>query len=87
MSQRELFKEEHGYDCYAYRQEYAGARQYQDGFNDEYVEWLEEKISKLSLCDKTQKNELLEALLKDADDKGNIVLIESIEKIIKDFNK
>lgn len=87
MEQREIFKEEHGFDCYAYRQDYAGAHQYQDGFNDEYVEWLEMKISKLSLCDKTQKNELLEAFLKHADGKGNIVLIENEKKIIEDFNK
>lgn len=51
------------------------------------VEWLEMKISKLSLCDKTQKNELLEAFLKHADGRGNIVLIENEKKIIEDFNK
>ena len=44
MNLREQFKKEMDYDCYAYRQDYAGAHQYQDGFNDEYVEQLEDKI-------------------------------------------
>jgi hypothetical protein len=42
---REEFREEMGHDCFAYRQEYAGAARAQDGFCDEYVEWLEARLA------------------------------------------
>lgn len=64
MELREKFEKENGHNVYAYRQDYAGARPYQDGFNDEYVEWLENKVQNLSLCAVSQRNELLTAFLK-----------------------
>jgi hypothetical protein len=51
MNLREEFEKEKGYDCYAYSQDYAGAEQYKDGFNDEYVEWLESKVNNVALYD------------------------------------
>ena len=45
MELRKEFEKEKGYDCYAYRQDYAGGNQYKDGFNDDYVEWLESKVN------------------------------------------
>tara|TARA_R110000824_G_C14969476_1_gene652925 strand:+ start:502 stop:765 length:264 start_codon:yes stop_codon:yes gene_type:complete len=86
MELREKYEKENGHNVYAYRQDYAGARPYQDGFNDEYVEWLESKVKNLSLCAVSQQSELLKAFLKNADDKGNIVLIESKQKCIEDFS-
>ena len=64
MELREKFEKENGHNVYAYRQDYAGARPYQDGFNDEYVEWLENKVQNLSLCAVSQRSELLTAFLK-----------------------
>ena len=49
MDLREEFKKENGYGVMAVRQDYAGQRPYEDGFCDEYVEWLEAKVEKLSL--------------------------------------
>ena len=49
MDLREEFKKENGYGVMAVRQDYAGQRPYEDGFCDEYVEWLEAKVKKLSL--------------------------------------
>lgn len=86
MELREKFEKENRYNVYAYRQDYAGQRPYQNGFNDEYVEWLESKFKNLSLCAVSQRSELLKAFLKDADNKGNIVLIESEQKCIDDFS-
>ena len=45
MDLQKEFEKEKGYDCFAYRQDYAGANQYKDGFNDDYVEWLESKVN------------------------------------------
>ena len=45
MDLRKEFEKEKGHDCYAYLQKYAGANKEQDGFNDEYVEWLESKVN------------------------------------------
>jgi hypothetical protein len=59
MELREKYEKENGHNVYAYRQDYAGARPYQDGFNDEYVEWLESKVKNLSLCAVSQRSELL----------------------------
>ena len=85
MELREKFEEEKGFNVYAYRQEYAGASVEKDGFNDDYVEWLESKVKIFSLSGVSQRSELLKEFLKNADDKGNIVLIESEEKTINDF--
>lgn len=85
MELREMFEKENGYNVYAYRQEYAGAKPYQDGFNDEYVEWLESKVKNISLCAISQQSELLNVFLKNAENKGNIILIESVQKCIEDF--
>ena len=49
MEIREEFKKENGYGVMAVRQNYAGQRPYEDGFCDEYVEWLEAKVKKLGL--------------------------------------
>lgn len=86
MELREKYEKENGHNVYVYRQDYPGARPYQDGFNDEYVEWLESKVKNLSLCAVSQRSELLKSFLKNADDKGNIVLIESEQKCIEDFS-
>ncbi len=86
MELREKFKKETGDSVMAYRQDYGGQTPYEDGFNDEYVEWLESKVKNLSLCAVSQRSELLKAFLKDADNKGNIVLIESEQKCIEDFS-
>ena len=51
MDLRKQFEEEKGHDCYAYRQDYAGSHQYQDGFSDDYVEWLESKVNNVVLDD------------------------------------
>ncbi len=85
MELRKKFEEEKGFNVYAYRQEYAGASVEKDGFNDDYVEWLESKVKIFSLSGVSQRSELLKAFLKNADDKGNIVLIESEQKTIEDF--
>ena len=59
MDLREQYKKEKDYDCYAYRQDYAGAKMYQDGYSDEYVEWLESKVNvtlgSVSKCQHTWK--------------------------------
>ena len=86
MDLKQKFEEDKGFDVYAYRQEYAGASVNKDGFNDDYVEWLENKVKILSLSGVSQRSELLKAFLKNADDKGNIVLIESEQKCIEDFS-
>ena len=44
MDLREEFKKEHKIDCYKYSRDHAGAIPYQDGFKNEYVEWLEKII-------------------------------------------
>jgi len=49
MELREKFEKEKGHNVYAYRQEYAGAKVEEDGFNDDYVEWLESKVKIFSL--------------------------------------
>lgn len=51
MDLRKEFEKEKGNDCYAYRQDYAGGHQYKDGFNDDYVEWLESKVNNVVLDD------------------------------------
>lgn len=51
MDLRKEFEKEKGHDCYAYLQKYAGANKEQDGFNDEYVEWLESKVNNVVLDD------------------------------------
>jgi hypothetical protein len=86
MDLKQKFEEDKGFDVYAYRQEYAGASVNKYGFNDDYVEWLENKVKILSLSGVSQRSELLKAFLKNADDKGNIVLIESEQKCIEDFS-
>ena len=45
MDLQKEFEKEKGYDCFVYRQDYAGAHQYKDGFSDDYVEWLESKVN------------------------------------------
>lgn len=50
MKLREKFKKETGFTAIAYRQDYGGQKPYEDGFADEYVEWLESKVENLSLC-------------------------------------
>lgn len=86
MELREKFKKETECSVMAYRQDYGGQTPYEDGFCDEYVEWLESKVKNLSLCAVSQRSELLKAFIKDADNKGNIVLIESEQKCIEDFS-
>lgn len=59
MDLREEFKKENGYGVMAVRQDYAGQRPYEDGFCDEYVEWLEAKVKKLSLHNVVGQSEQL----------------------------
>lgn len=61
MDLREEFKKENGYGVMAVRQDYAGQRPYEDGFCDEYVEWLEAKVKKLSLHNVVGQSEQLKA--------------------------
>lgn len=86
MELREKYKKETGYSVMAVRQDYAGQRPYEDGFCDEYVEWLESKVKIFSLSGVSQRSELLKAFIKDADNKGNILLLESEQKCIEDFS-
>ena len=51
MDLQKEFEKEKGYDCFVYRQDYAGAHQYKDGFSDDYVEWLESKVNNVVLDD------------------------------------
>tara|TARA_R110002012_G_scaffold185773_1_gene352358 strand:+ start:187 stop:354 length:168 start_codon:yes stop_codon:yes gene_type:complete len=48
---REEFKKQNKGSVMAFRQDYSAQRPYEDGFSDEYVEWLEENL-------KTKTNEL-----------------------------
>ena len=41
----ENLRKEHGEDVFAYRQEFAGARMEKDGYSDEYVHFLEQKLT------------------------------------------
>jgi hypothetical protein len=41
----EELRKEYGEDIYAYRQEYAGAKTEKDGYIDEYVHFLEQKLT------------------------------------------
>jgi len=63
MDLRKEFEKEKGHDCYAYLQKYAGANKEQDGFNDEYVEWLESKVNNIVLDDVSKQSELLKAFI------------------------
>ena len=61
MMKIEDLRKEFGEDVYAYRQEYAGAPTEKDGYSDEYVQFLEQKLqntrtpvpkeAELSRCD------------------------------------
>jgi len=64
MDLKQKFEEDKGFDVYAYRQEYAGASVNKDGFNDDYVEWLESKVKILSSSGVSQQRELLNAFQK-----------------------
>lgn len=86
MDLREKFKKEKGYGVMAVRQDYAGQRPYEDGFCDEYVEWLESKVKNLSISIVSQRSELLLAFLDDAEERMNIVMLEAKEKTIDDFS-
>lgn len=86
MDLREKFKKEKGFGVMAVRQDYAGQRPYEDGFCDEYVEWLEAKVKNLSISIVSQRSELLLAFLNDAEERMNIVMLESKEKTIDDFS-
>ncbi len=86
MDLREKFKKENGYGVMAVRQDYAGQTPYEDGFCDEYVEWLEAKVKNLSISIVSQRSELLLAFLNDAEERMNIVMLEPKEKTIDDFS-
>jgi len=47
MKLREEFEKENGFGVMAVRQDYAGQTPYEDGFCDEYVEWLEDKLNQM----------------------------------------
>ena len=49
MDLRKEFEEETKDQLYYWFQEYAGASMEEHGFSEEYVEWLEAKVKKLSL--------------------------------------
>jgi hypothetical protein len=86
MDLREKFKKEKGYGVMAVRQDYAGQRPYEDGFCDDYVEWLEAKVKNLSISIVSQRSELLLAFLNDAEERMNLVMLEPKEKTIDDFS-
>ena len=86
MDLREKFKKEKGYGVMAVRQDYAGQRPYEDGFCDDYVEWLEDKVKNLSISIVSQRSELLLAFLNDAEERMNLVMLEPKEKTIDDFS-
>ena len=86
MDLREKFKKEKGYGVMAVRQDYAGQRPYEDGFCDDYVEWLEAKVKNLSISIVSQRSELLLAFLNDAEERMNIVMLEPKEKTIDEFS-
>lgn len=86
MDLREKFKKEKGYGVMAVRQDYAGQRPYEDGFCDDYVEWLEAKFKNLSISIVSQRSELLLAFLNDAEERMNIVMLEPKDKTIEDFS-
>ena len=86
MDLREKFKKEKGYGVMAFRQDYAGQRPYEDGFCDDYVEWLEAKVKNLSISIVSQRSELLLAFLNDAEERMNLVMLEPKEKTIEDFS-
>ena len=86
MDLREKFKKEKGFSVMAVRQDYAGQRPYEDGFCDEYVEWLEAKVKNLSISIVSQRSELLLAFLNDAEERMNLVMLEPKEKTIDDFS-
>ena len=58
----------------------------ENGFCDEYVEWLEAKVKNLSISIVSQRSELLLAFLNDAEERMNIVMLEPKEKTIDDFS-
>ena len=86
MDLREKFKKEKGYGVMAVRQDYAGQRPYEDGFCDDYVEWLEAKVKNLSISIVSQRSELLLAFLNDAEERMNLVMLEPKEKTVDDFS-
>ena len=86
MDLREKFKKEKGYGVMAIRQDYAGQRPYEDGFCEEYVEWLESKVKNLSISIVSQRSELLLAFLNDAEERMNLVMLEPKEKTVDDFS-
>jgi hypothetical protein len=86
MDLREKFKKEKGYGVMAVRQDYSGQRPYEDGFCDDYVEWLESKVKNLSISIVSQRRELLLAFLNDAEERLNIVMLEPKDKTIDDFS-
>jgi hypothetical protein len=49
MDLRKEFEEETKDQLYYWFQEYSGAKMEEHGFSEEYVEWLEAKVKKLSL--------------------------------------
>lgn len=49
MNLRKEFEEETKDQLYYWFQEYSGASMEEHGFSEEYVEWLEAKVKKLSL--------------------------------------
>lgn len=61
MELREKFEKETGDSVMAYRQDYSGQTPYEDGFSDEYVEWLESKIKNSSSCVAVGQSEQLKA--------------------------
>lgn len=85
MELREKYEKENGHNVYAYRQDYAGARPYQDGFNDEYVEWLESKVKNLSLCAVSQRSELLLDYTKQLKKQGTLTSGQDEIKLVKKF--
>lgn len=60
MDLREKFKKEKGFGVMAIRQDYAGQRPYEDGFCDDYVEWLESKVKNQSISISQQRELLID---------------------------
>jgi len=85
MDLQKEFEKEKGYDCFVYRQDYAGAHQYKDGFSDDYVEWLESKVNNVALDYVSQRSELLLAFFDELDELPMGLMHYDREKVVENF--
>ena len=86
MNLRKLFEEENGYSAMAVRQDYAGQTPYEDGFCDEYVEWLEKRNNveavKIGLNEETDNAILFKLMNNFIKNKANGLCIDTSQILI-----